>query len=255
MPIIVPYNADSVAPAQVVTVSGHDGARIAYRLPMAELHAGQPLRLNSGGIEFGDPPPLRDMPDVPSQLAFLNRHFQHQCGVWSKYARRFVDRYFAFVEDEIARHREELAARLAPFGSLYEIGHWAFSALRPLPRAHLPAGGALSGSGEAAPELVRVEIAFWTAAGAVAIDLVGRGTRGAAEARWRDCLEAAGIRIVQISHDAIDSDDADAFADRLPDDFKRYWRDEILPAGPFRTDPAPMAEPERKRDQSVISSA
>ncbi|MEX2453072.1 MAG: hypothetical protein WD470_00120, partial [Rhodospirillaceae bacterium] len=200
-------------------------------------------------------PPLRDMPDIPSQLAFLNLHFQRQCGVWAKYARRFVGRYFAFVEDEIARHREELASRLTPFGSLYEVGHWAFSALRPLPRAHLPVGENVTVSGEGTPALVRVEIAFWTAGGAVAIDLVGRDTRGLAEARWRDRLEAAGIRIVEISHDAIDRDDAGAFADRLPDDFRRYWRDEILPAGPFRPDPAPMAEPEQKRDQSVISSA
>ncbi len=244
MPILIPYNSEDVTEAQTLPDPG--GAGFSYRLPTVAVSPGAALRLNSGGIEFGDPPPLRDMPDVASQLAFLNRHAQHQCGVYAKYARRFVDRYFAFVAAEIAENRDELAERLAPFGTLYEPEHWAFSALRPLPRAHLPTGIGEAGP-DGPPELTRVEIAFWTADGAVAIELVGRGSRLPADARRRARLEGAGIGIVELSHDALDRDDPAMLRALLPAAFARFWEDEALPMGPFRTGSALTAAPARTR--------
>ena len=244
MPILIPYNSDDVTEAQ--TLAGPGGTSFSYRLPTASVSRGEALRLNSGGIEFGDPPPLRDMPDVAAQLAFLNRHFQHQCGVYAKYSRRFVDRYFAFVAAEIAENRDELAERLAPFGTLYEPEHLSFSALRPLPRAHLPTGAGSKGP-DGPPELTRVEIAFWTADGAVAIELVGRGSRLPADARRRARLEAAGIGIVDVSHDALDRDEPAALRTLLPADFSRFWENEALPMGPFRTGSALTAAPARTR--------
>ena len=240
----IPFNADAVTPSQV-SFAEADGTP-AYRLPTVTVARGAALRLNSGQLAFGDPPPLGAMPEVADQLAFLCRHFQHQCGTLAKYPRLFVGRYFDFVAAEVAAHREELASALARFGSLYRPEHWAFSALRPLPRAHLHAPEApgtdteAPGTAGAHPpgSLVRAEIAFWTAAGAVAVDLVGRTTRGEKEARWRARLEAAGIRVVEIPHDLIDAGDADAFAARLPGDFREFWRGQALPAGPFRNDAA-----------------
>ena len=234
MAILIPYNSDDVTDAQTLAGAGPGDAVVSYRLPTVSVIAGAALRLNSGGIEFGDPPPLRDMPDVAAQLAFLNRHFHHQCGVWAKYARRFVDRYFAFVATEISENREALADRLRPFGTLYEPEHWAFSALRPLPRAHLPTGEGRAGP-NGPPALTRVEIAFWTAGGPVAIELVGRGSRLPSDARRRACLEAGGVEIVEVSHDTLDSDRPDAFGALLPASFRRFWEDEALPMGPFRT--------------------
>lgn len=242
MPILIPYNSEVVTEGQ--TLPGAAGAGLSYRLPTVAVSPGTALRLNSGGIEFGDPPPLRDMPDVASQLAFLNRHFQHQCGVYAKYARRFVDRYFAFVAAEIAENRDELAARLSPFGALYEPEHWAFSALRPLPRAHLPTGEGPAGP-DGPPDLTRVEIAFWTADGAVAIELTGRGSQLPSDARRRARLEAAGIGIVEASHDALDSDDPAGLRALLPAPFALFWEDEALPMGPFRTGSALSAPPVR----------
>ena len=236
---VIPYNTEEVTAAQVLAWDPAAGTA-SYRLPCATVRRGTALRLNSGGIEFGDPPPLRDLPDVASQLAFLNSHFQHQCGVWAKYARRFVDRYFAFVGAEIAGARAELEDRLAPFGTLYRPEQWAFSALRPLPRAHLyaPVGD------EPPPDgLVRADVAFWSAHGPVAVDLVGRSTRGAREAGWRARLDAAGIRIVEITYDALDDGRPETLAALLPDDFRTFWRDQVLPAGPFRTETVLGAPP------------
>lgn len=239
-PVPIPYNADAVTPAQTL----RDGDGLTYRLPFVRVLPGQALRLNSGQIEFGDPPPLRDMPDVPSQLGFLSRHFEHQCGLWAKYPRRFVALYFAFVRMELENHRAEIEENCARYGGLYEPAHWAFSALRPLPRAHLPVGPGTGG----APDLLRAEVAFWTADGPVAIEFVGRGTRGAAEERWLDTMRRAGVETVSVSYEVLDRGEPGAFRDLLPIAFLDFWKDEVLPAGPFRTGPdmiGSMSEPER----------
>lgn len=240
MPILIPYAADAVTAGQVSF--GDDGTPAAYRLPAVAVEPGRALRLNSGGLELGEPPPLAAMPEVADQLAFLSGHFRHQCGVWTKYARRFVERYMDFVAWEVAAHRDELARQLDRFGDLYRVEHWAFSALRPLPRAHLPAPEMPE---DAPPDsLVKVDVAFWTGSGAVAVELVGRTTRGAAEAHRRARLEAAGTRVVGMQHDLLDDDDMAAFAALLPADFRTFWRGEALPSGPFGTDTVPDALPD-----------
>jgi hypothetical protein len=234
-PTVIPFGADTVAAAQVIkTDNGYD-----YRLPCADIQPGKALRLNSGGLVFGTPPPLAAMPAVADQLLFLRGHFQHHCGLWSKPARLFIERYFEIIEMEISAHRAELQTSLERFGTLYEVEHWAFSALRPLPRAHLAAG---ENPGDAPPEsLVCCDIAFWSAKGAVAIDLVGTATRGGAEKKWRARLDAACIRVIEI-HPA-QLADSDSLRACLPDDFHEFWRDEVLPTGPFRADAGPLVLP------------
>ena len=235
-PTVIPFGADAVTAAQVVeTDGGHD-----YRLPCANVQPGKALRLNSGGLVFGSPPPLATMPAVADQLLFLRGHFQHHCGIWAKSARLFIERYFEFIEMEIAAHRAELEIRLERFGSLYIPEHWAFSALRPLPRAHLEAP---ENPGETPPEsLVRCDIAFWPAKGAVAIELVGTTTRGATEEKWRARLETADIRVIEIRPEQLA--DSDSFRACLPDDFRKFWHQEALPAGPFRADAGPLVLPD-----------
>jgi len=237
-PTVIPFNADGVTVAQVRRTDGI----VSYRLPCATVTPGKALRLNSGGLEFGEPPPLRDMPAIDDQLAFLGRHFQHECGIWAKYSRLFIERYFDFIAREVSAHRAELTDRLARYGTLYDVDHWSFSALRPLPRAHLAAP---EGPEDSPPEsLVPASIAFWTADGAVAVDLIGGATRGQREAVRRARLDAAGIRVIEMPHEILTRGDIDAFAARMPDDFHTFWRGEALPSGPFRADAGPLALPD-----------
>ena len=241
MPTVIPFNTDAVEPRQVL-FAGDATEPAAYRLPTVAVESGRPLRLNSGQIEFGDPPPLRDMPDAAGQLAFLCEFFRHQCGVWNKHARLFLDLYFEFIGREIADHAPALEDRLARFGRLYSIDHWAFSAPRPLPRAHLDAQ---ESPDDSLPDrLVRTEIAFWTAAGPVALDLIGANTRGTKEARWRARLDAASVRVIEMPHSVLDANDAAAFAERLPDDFRAFWKGDALPSGPFKSAAAPGPLPD-----------
>lgn len=227
-PTVIPFGADAVTAAQI----DRTGTGLSYRLPSVSVRPGQPLRLNSGGLVFGSPPPLEALPTATDQLAFLRGHFQHHCGIWAKHARLFIARYFSFIEREIDAHRRELDDRLKRFGGLYIADHWAFSALRPLPRAHLAAPEA----GNATPpdSLIRADVAFWTAEGAVAIDLIGSTTRTSADTRRRDRLEAAGIRAVPVPQDVLAGADDAALGACLPEDFHEFWRDDALPAGPFR---------------------
>lgn len=242
MQILIPHAADAVRPDQIERTPGPDGPAIRYRLPAVSVEPGRALRLNSGQIEFGTPPSPDVLADTDRQLDFLCRHFQQQCGMWSKYARRFVDRYFAFVRLEIDTHRPELERLLAPFGDLFAVEDWAFSALRPLPRAHLPAPG--PGRDRPPESLVRTDVAFWTAAGAVAIDLVGRTTPRDADRERHALLRAAGVSVVCIPHEALDTDDDAAFADRLPNALRRFWLGEALPSGPFGAGPTAWTLPE-----------
>jgi len=234
-PTVIPFGADTVTEAQVLY--SRDG--YTYRLPSMALHPGEALRLNSGGLVFGTPPPLANLPLVADQLGFLRGHFQHHCGIWAKNARLFIARYFDFIAAEITSHRAELETGLERFGSLYIPEHWAFSALRPLPHAHLIAPET---PGEAPPGcLLRCDIAFWSAKGAIAIDLVDASTRGAAHARWRARLDAADIHVIEIRREHLA--DSDSFRVCLPDDFHAFWRGEALPTGPFRADAGPLVLP------------
>jgi len=234
-PTVIPFGADRVSAAQVLET----GDGYTYHLPRITVQPGKALRLNSGGLVFGTPPPLAAIPEVADQLQFLRGHFQHHCGIWAKPARLFIERYFEFIAAEIAVHRAELETGWKRFGSLYIPEHWAFSALRPLPRAHLIAPETPE---DPPPDcLLRCDIAFWSSEGAIAIDLVGAGTRGAAHARWRTRLEATGIRVIEIHREHLA--DSDSLRACLPGDFLEFWRGEAVPTGPFRADTGPLVLP------------
>lgn len=229
---VIPFAADAVTSAQIVPAD--DGAPVAYRLPGVAVMTGTALRLNSAKIAFGEPPPLQTLISVADQLEFLRGHFQHECGIWAKHARLFMARYIDWIDGEIAANRAELIEKLGRFGSLYTPEQWAFSALRPLARAHLAAPET---PGADIPDaLVRADIAFWTETGAVAIDLLGGTTRGTVDARRRARLDRAGIRVIDMPVSALTAGGA-GFAACLPDDFQGFWRGESLPSGPFGNDP------------------
>jgi hypothetical protein len=233
-PIVIPFGTDAVAPEQLSLTETADGIAVDCRLPhvIIERAAARPLRLNSGGLEFGEPPPLPQMPEVADQLAYLLTHFQLYCTVWDKHPRRFLDSYFAFIHRQVLECRPELTQTLAPFGDLYRFEQWAFSALRPLPRAHL-------GTAEDTAAMIRVDIAFWTGAEIVAIDLLGSETRGNSHARRREDLARIGVRLIEIHHEILAEARSSDFAALLPTIFHRFWETEPLPSGPFTAGPLP----------------
>jgi hypothetical protein len=241
MPIIIPFGADGVAPEQLSVRETDDGRQVECRLPHVIIDPSDDLalRLNSGGLEFGEPPPLPLMPEVADQLAYLLTHFKLYCTVWNKYPRLFLDRYFEFIRDQVAGNQAELTQSLAPFGDLYEFEQWAFSALRPLPRAHLWAPEDDTVTEFDSAGWIRVDFAFWGGAEIVAIDLIGSETRGASHARQSTRLAQHGIKVIEFPNAFLADAASNDFAASLPAEFLRFWDPGPLPSGPFRTTPLP----------------
>ncbi len=240
-PIIIPFGADKVMADQIFLSETADGMEIHCRIPHVVIDRADrlPLRLNSGGLEFGEAPPLAQMPEVPDQLAYLLTHFQRHCTVWDKYPRAFLDRYFAFIHGQMMENRPELTKSLAKFKDLYRFDQWAFSALRPLPRAHLWAPENAEIREFDAGQMLRVNFAFWTGAEIVAIDLIGTETRGEAHATRRNRLTRNGVKIIEMRHEYLGETRSSDFAASLPPEFHGFWKTQPLPAGPFRTIPLP----------------
>src|SRR5215469_9425060 len=99
--------------------------------------ARDPLRLNDGPYEFSELPPTAGTGSVAVRLAILRDHLTEFCDQWAKRPRQFVSLYFLFIDGVIAADRAAIDAHVAKFAGLFTAEDYAFSALRPLPRAHL----------------------------------------------------------------------------------------------------------------------
>ena len=199
------------------------------RVPFATTTGGA-LRLHDGldvlrGATDGVAPGAHMLDGLQGALAL-------HCDVWRRNQRRFLECYFDFIARHVEDHRPELEARLESFGGLFGYRDWAYSALLPLPRAHLPAP---EGEAPFGPEtLVPVDFAFWTGVSPIAITLPGSATRAAATDRRIERLRRAGVVVVELADSLLDSDRASDFETALPESFRRFWRDEALPAGPLK---------------------
>ena len=173
-------------------------------------------------------------PESPGddQLATLCRALTRHCDPWRRSERRFLECYFDFVARHVESNRDALTGRLEPFAGLFRYRDWVYSALMPLPRAHLhaPESGAPFG-----PEtLVRVDFAFWTGTAAIAIEIPGKGTRSLATDRRHDRLRRAGAVMVELADEVLEAANAAEFEAALPEDLRRFWRDRALPSGPLK---------------------
>jgi hypothetical protein len=158
-----------------------------------------PLRLNTEPLP---PDALVAVADHAARVAAAVAWLHDLCGDYAPPRRQFIIAYFDFLSAHIAEHRAQLAEALARYDGLYAPSDWFWSALRPLPRAWLPAGD----------RLLPADIAFWDGAQLLAFER---------DSRRRSALHEAGIAII----DSIDE---------LPDSFRSFWRDQTLPMSPFR---------------------
>jgi hypothetical protein len=135
------------------------------------------------GVELG-PAPLRlNTEPVPAEIvpadtthearwAALAQWLEAACGDYAVTRRRAVAAYLDFVRAELNAHRAELADRAARFDGLYAAEDWAWSALRPLPRAWL---------GDDGP----IDLAFWDGARLHRLDLAAPRFPDACRFFWR----------------------------------------------------------------------
>ena len=159
-----------------------------------------PLRLNS------EPLPADELPavaaDHATRVTAALQWLNNLCGDYAPLRRHFITAYFDFLAAHIAEHRTALVESLARYDGLYSPDDWLWSALRPLPRAWLPAGD----------QMLPADVAFWDGTQPIAFER---------DSQRRSALHDAGIALI----DSID---------QLPDGFRFFWRDQTLPMSPFR---------------------
>lgn len=161
-----------------------------------------PLRLNTEPLP---PDVLVAAPDHAARVAAAIGWLHDLCGDYAPPRCQFITAYFDLIAAHIAEHRTELAAALARYDGLYAPEDWLWSALRPLPRAWLPAGD----------RLLPADIAFWDGTRALAFER---------DTQRQSALRDAGIALINS-------------IDQLPDSFRLFWRNQTLPMSPFRRPP------------------
>jgi hypothetical protein len=183
------------------------------RLPTAPVGP-SPLRLNT------EPLPQDVMPEATThhaaRIAAAIDWLVSLCGDYAPARRRFVTIYLAFLAAQLDTHRATLDAELARYDGLYAVDDWLWSAPRPLPRAWL----------DGPDGLIPAEIAFWDGTQPFAIELSARNTPREV------ALRTAGLSVLRIAPDALT--DPAALGILLPAPFHGFWRDQTLPASPFR---------------------
>ena len=185
------------------------------RLPGVGLGA-VPLRLNSEALPPAFFPTTDDSHGV--RVAALADWLHAACGDYAPLRRRFVALYLAFVAAHLERHRDALDEKLRRFDRLYAPEDFFWSALRPLPRALVPAGGGR----------LLVDFAFWDGRQIAAV-MVG-------EERTKDeaAFAAAGASLHRIKAADLGGDPETVIEKNLPESFLRFWSGEVLPMSPFR---------------------
>ena len=151
--------------------------------------------------------------DHATRVAAATGWLESQCGDYAPLRRRFIAGYFRFIVAQIEMHRAELAERLIPYDGLYAPEDFLWSALRPLPRGWVPAGG----------HLLPADIVFWDGTKAIALELAAR------ETEKQKALMARGIAVYRVGPSVLDR-----LHEILPELFKAFWRGQTLPSSPFR---------------------
>lgn len=229
-PIVVPYGLARLPDRAFV--AGECRVRHLLIDPASKA----PLRLNGGRLDFRDAPTAQSLRDVVAQIGYVREVLKSYCDTWQRDATLFLDRYFAFVARQIAAHRDVLDARLSPFGAMYDVRQWAFSAWQPVPQAHLDPVGA--GSPD---DLIRFDFAFWAGTQFIAVDVVGDGMASARRRAAIARFEGRGHRAIAVPAGALRDGDLAVFETGFPAGFARFWDGQRTPSGPFK--PRGLATP------------
>lgn len=235
--ILVPYGVARLPADAFSTVAGADGTTaMTCRLRHVAIvpAAAAPLRLNSGQLEFRDGPTAQSLSEATDQIACVRDLLRSYCDKFRRSPKLFLDRYFDFVAGQVETHRGELQAALAPFGSMYDVRHWAFSAWLPIPQAHLDVRGRPAAGPPSPEEMLRVDFAFWSGERLIAVDVVGEAIASTARQTALERARQAGVLVIEAPRDALDDRADEFFRTAFPPAFARFWAGQRYPSGPFR---------------------
>ena len=219
----IPYGTATVAPMQreaLATGRLRDLDRPGAPVAVIDRNAG-PLRLHQLRHPFTRPPVVQNLAHGEAQVAFLEAHLASLCGPWNRPLRGLVGTYFTAIRAQLNARTAELAERLGPVIGLAEPAHWVLSAPMPLPRAHLPTGGAFTDA----------DLVFWDGRDMICC-FVGNDHPVGARRRAMEVLGAEGARVEKLGRDVLDA--PDILLNRLGPVFADVTAGETLPQSPFR---------------------
>ena len=182
-----------------------------------------PLRFNTMPWAFPEEPDLIALGERSQRLDFLREHLKSLCPLWDRLPRLFLDAYFRHTEECIAENRAELEATADRLGGLFAPEDWSYSALCPLPRAHLSTDTDFS-----------MDFAFWTGETLCAVAITGTETPNRARRESLRRLRESGIAVIEIAGTDLPHDGMRALSAQLPAPFHEFWKTERLPSSPFR---------------------
>ncbi len=231
--LLIPYGTDSWSIQTVGIKRFGDGSiRLDAPFPCAAINRSdkKPLRLNSEAFTV---PPNFNAREGLSKLTVMSDHLKSFCRPWDKLSVQFIDAYFDHIHDMLNAHRDTISAKLAPFDGLYVLEDWAFSAPKPLPRAHLYAPRSAHVTWDAA-DFVQADVVFWLGERIVAA-LAQPGPLTPARARERLArLEQVGVDVVHFTAEDLEKN-ATALFHRIIGDFLALLDSAgAVPIGPFR---------------------
>ena len=231
--ILIPYGVDTWS-VQAIGVQrlGGSTVRLGAPFPCAVINKanGKPLRLNSEAL---DAAAFRSSQNT-APLELLKDGLKSYCRPFDRLSLQFVDGYFAHVAEMLSVHRRIVEAKLAPFPGLYASEDWAFSAPKPLPRAHLYAPRGTATAHWDIDDFVQVDFAFWSGDRLMAV-LSKPGALTPVRASERLArLEQAGISVVHFEAESLSRHSAALF-DRIIGDFGVLLESAgAVPISPFR---------------------
>lgn len=177
-------------------------------------------------------PGLPDSLGRDEKYAFLKTRSLELCDLWNKRQRAFMEMYFDFVADHVTEHAAEIDKKNYAYDGLYERDDWLFSAIAPLPQAYAPVDNL--------EDFIFVPVLFIDGQGGVVVYLDGGLSRNDKTDKHQTRLRIKGYHVAEFSPDDMSS--SQKFQAVLPDSLKFFWRNLVLPAGPFKPTLPPTIE-------------
>jgi hypothetical protein len=185
------------------------------------------LRLNSDTGRRYPPERLTELAGADAKLAALQEEAARGLDLFARHPRRFLALYFQFIGGRLEAERQALEERLAWSGGLFTHRDWAFSALRPLPRAAL----AEIADGRVRPVTSVADFAFWTGKEAL---LVTIGAAGSSQVAAADAPVSWPVRRIALTPADLASPEDLFSRERFGGAFVTFWEGAGWLAGPYR---------------------
>jgi hypothetical protein len=166
-------------------------------------------------------------------LDVMQKYLREKCSLATESEKQFLDLYFDYCRDcitppdYILRDFPKEDERPSQYKDApYNDVNWVFDAMMPLPQAHLYATDPMEDSYHFAPnKMMKVDFAFWTGKGLVAVEIDGSSHSGSEAHIQKDrLLQRSGVHVVHILNNEISKYGEKVIRRLLPPEITHFWK-------------------------------